>query len=108
MSGGEEFLGRIPFLFAEVIEAFGPIGSLEVLPGHFGFGLLLEQAGVEGLEPFAPAVLAGPIFDGGKTFPELVGGGLERTGMAELKEDPESVKGARGFAREPLEAGRDG
>ena len=43
LSGGKEFLGGIPFLLAETVEAIGPIGGLFALTFRGVEGLLLED-----------------------------------------------------------------
>lgn len=43
LSGGKEFLGGIPFLFAEAVEAIGPVGGLLALLFGGVEGLLLED-----------------------------------------------------------------
>ncbi len=95
---GEEFLGGVPFFFAEAFEAQGPVGGLFGLESGLGLGLLLEEAGVEGLEAFFPIEPAGPVFDGAQVLAELVGDELEGAGGAELEEGHKGVEGARGFA----------
>ena len=99
LSGRDEFLGGLPFLLAEAMEAAGPLASFLALAGGLVLGLLLQQAGVESQQAFAPAIFAGPVFDGGQAFAQFVGDGLVGAGLAELKEGQESGKGARGSRR---------
>jgi hypothetical protein len=96
--GGEEFLTGDPFLFPKFAGAARPIGGLLEVAGGLGLGLSLEQAGVEGVQAVAPAVFAGPIFDGGGIFAEGAGNGPEGATVTELEESQESAEGARGFA----------
>ena len=71
--GGEEFLAGGPFVFPKFAGATVPIGG--VLPGEGGRGgdLRLKQAGLEGVQAVGPAILAGPIFDGGGIFAKDIG-----------------------------------
>jgi len=103
LSGGKEFLGGIPFLLAETVEARGPIGGLFALTFGGVSSLLLEQAGIEMEKPLGPIVFAGPVFDRRETFTKFVGDGLVRAGVAELEPGDEGAEGARGFAGEALE-----
>ncbi len=98
-SGGEELEGGVPFLFAELAKAQGPVGREVLLEAGGGGGVLLEEAGVEGIEAVAPVVFAGPVFDGGEGFVKFVGDGLVRSGLAEVEPGEEGIKCARGFAR---------
>jgi hypothetical protein len=103
LGSGDEFLGGFPFLLAEAIEPAGPVGGLFALAGGLGFGVLLEEAGVERLQAFAPVMFAGPVFDRAKVFAEFIGDGLKTAGMAELEEGHEGAVGPRGLAGEALE-----
>ncbi len=109
LSGGEEFLGGIPFLVAEAIEAGGPVGGLTGVEGGLGFSLLLKEAGVEVQDAIRPIKPAGPVFDRAERCAEAVGDGLEGAGVAELEEGQEGAEGARGLAGGTGEGGlRDG
>ena len=96
--GGEEFLGGIPLLLPEVIEARGPIGGALATPGSLGLSLLLKETGVEGLHAVVPVKLAGPVFDRGEALTEFIGHRLMGAMVAELEEGHESAIGSRGFA----------
>ena len=96
---GEEFLGGVPLLLAEAVEAAGPVGGVAGLRFGLGLELLLEKAGVEGMQTAAPVKPGGPVLDGAELLAERVGHRLVRAGLAELKEGDEGVVGARGLAR---------
>jgi hypothetical protein len=91
-------LSGLPLLVAEAIEAGGPLGSLPALTGDLILGLLLERAGIEGQQPAAPAVFAGPILDGRQALDECVGDSFKGARMAKLEESRESAESARGLA----------
>ncbi len=101
--GGVEFLGSIPFLFAEAAEAAGPIGGLLALEGGEVAGVLVNKAGVKGLKAIGPIVFGGPFLDGVKGFSELIGDRLMGGGVAEPDVSDEGGEGARGFAGQRLE-----
>jgi hypothetical protein len=103
LSGEEEFLGSIPFPFAEAVEARGPIGGLACLALGFGLGLSLQEAGVKFLEALGPVMFAGPVLDGAQGLAEFVGEGLMRARLTQKEEGGEGAIGARGFTGQPRE-----
>ena len=100
LHGGVEFLGHSPFLLAIFGGASSPIRGLFRAQGGLGFGLLLEEAGVKGLNSVAPMEPAGPLLEGIGLLGELVGNGLKGAGVAEAKESHEGAEGARSFTGE--------
>jgi len=103
LGGREELLSGIPFLLAEAVEAFGPVGGEFELALLVAGRLLLQETRVEGEETVGPIELAGPVFHGRKALGEAIGDGLKRAAMAELKPGHESAVGSRGFAGKAME-----
>ena len=96
--GGDELLGGIPFLLAEGLEAKRPVGGDAALAIGRPGGRRLEEAGMEPVHAVGPVKAAGPFFDGGQAFVELVGDGLQGVGVAEVEVGQEGAEGARRFA----------
>jgi len=69
-------------------------------------GLLLQKAGLAGLEALRRGMFAGPVLHGSRGFAEFVGHGRERTGLTQLEMRHEGAEGARGFAGKTREGGR--
>jgi hypothetical protein len=79
--------------------AAGPLGGLFPAEGRPGLGLLLEEAGLEGVEAVGPAVFAGPVFQAIELLAQVVGGGLEGAAGAEFEESQEGAEGTGRLAR---------
>jgi hypothetical protein len=105
-SGNEEFLAGDPFVFPEFAAPAGPIGGGRLREGGLGGDLGLKQAGLMGEQAVAPAIFAGPIFQGAEIFAESLRDGRKRAGLARLEEGEESPEGARGLAGPAGERGR--
>jgi len=100
MDSGEDLLGGVPFMFAELGGAAGPIGSLFGAEGGFRFSLLLEEAGIESVDAIGPPEAAGPFFDGADLFIEEIGDGVEGASVAEVEEGHKSAERPGRFGRE--------
>ena len=98
IDGGEEFVGGFPFMLAIMGGATGPIGGFLGTAGGLSGGGLLQETCVKGMDAVAPAEAARPPFDGVEFFAEVIGGALERAGMAESEEGLEGAEGAGRFA----------
>ena len=91
---------RFPFVLAIFGSAAGPVGEMFGASGGLGGGLLLDEAGVEGVKAIAPTESAGPASDGVMIFAKKVGDSGERTGVTELEEGLKGAESARRFAGE--------
>ena len=84
---GNRVKATLPQLLAsthrrEVLGKVGGFGGLFALEGGLILDLLLEDAGVEGLEALGPIVLAGPVLHRPEAFAEFIGDGLKPAGVA--------------------------
>ena len=108
--GGGQFLGGVPLLFTEEVEALVPDGGAGGLVGGLMGGLIasevMQNTGVEVLDTLQPVKLAGPISDCARAFAKFCGDGGERAGMAELEEGEKGAKSARGLAGKAWERRR--
>jgi len=100
VSGVQKLLSGGPLLLTELGGATGPVRRVLAVEVGLGGSLLLEEAGVKGLEAVAPAVAAGPALEGIVFLTRLLREGQEGAPRPQFKEGQEGGIGARGLAGE--------
>lgn len=105
-SGVQKLLPGSPLLLTELGGATSPVRRVLAVEVGLGGSLLLEEAGVKGLEAVAPAVAAGPALEGIMFLTRLLSEGQEGTAGPQFKEGQEGGIGARGLAGETGEGFR--